>query len=468
MTCKHCGTECPDGANFCIKCGGIVTDKKACPACNTLVPEESVYCYSCGYRLDGKKTCVCGTEIGAEDDYCCVCGAKQTKQKSPKTRKITKAYPTKLITLLGKIFAGASAIFAVLFLFAVGLKLNADADLSHMLEGSGIDLNIGNNIFDIMFGGLRAAAIQLEAMHEYTGIYEISLMLEAIINLVVCTVGIACTLTFGIIGIVRFIKSLTGKTEKSVLIPCAASAVSYITMCAILSGMVATSMHVSASGEVIEFSSSLNGATKTGIVLATISLLLAVIAEVFKNGKSELNAKKIFNYAFSGAMIVFGLACISALGEAAILMAETAASGETITLETSGIVLGYSVIGSLVTFEGLESYGAELVPIFSAGVAYQLIAIAATLLCAWFVVKQIIGISKKHGKGELVFTAVIVALSFALFITGLVELILFMLQSEISTEIFCTLPQAAVLISVSCAALGGAIARKILNKKLSE
>lgn len=52
VQCKNCGTQLPDNAAFCSRCGAPQAPaKKVCPACGTEASAEQFFCEKCGTRL---------------------------------------------------------------------------------------------------------------------------------------------------------------------------------------------------------------------------------------------------------------------------------------------------------------------------------------------------------------------------------------------------------------------------------
>src|SRR5713101_3061882 len=49
MRCASCGFENPEGAKFCIECGGAV--KNACPSCGFDNLPQAKFCAACGTTL---------------------------------------------------------------------------------------------------------------------------------------------------------------------------------------------------------------------------------------------------------------------------------------------------------------------------------------------------------------------------------------------------------------------------------
>ena len=51
MHCKICGTDNPDGARFCKKCGKRLDGMTTCPSCGKDTPADGDFCIYCGAGL---------------------------------------------------------------------------------------------------------------------------------------------------------------------------------------------------------------------------------------------------------------------------------------------------------------------------------------------------------------------------------------------------------------------------------
>lgn len=79
-TCAKCGKPLPEGAKFCLECGGKVEESGSfiCPNCGKSVPVGK-FCPECGYKLQNncKK---CGAPLPGGAKFCLECGEKTEEE----------------------------------------------------------------------------------------------------------------------------------------------------------------------------------------------------------------------------------------------------------------------------------------------------------------------------------------------------------------------------------------------------
>lgn len=65
MKCAKCGTELPEGAAFCLKCGTPRKEGRMfCAKCGTEMPEGAAFCLKCGTPRVGKAAKAPGISLG--------------------------------------------------------------------------------------------------------------------------------------------------------------------------------------------------------------------------------------------------------------------------------------------------------------------------------------------------------------------------------------------------------------------
>jgi len=88
VKCGSCGTENPDGADYCNRCGKRVlvatqpqSERRICPSCGASNPDYASFCLNCTKDLSqsrpagpGRNCAWCGAAGGATDRVCGRCG----------------------------------------------------------------------------------------------------------------------------------------------------------------------------------------------------------------------------------------------------------------------------------------------------------------------------------------------------------------------------------------------------------
>lgn len=321
MICKKCGAETlVENAAYCGECGARLDGKIQCHACGQFNEDTTKYCVFCGARVDGKKVCACGAVY--ESKFCPICGRAETQQ----TNVQSTPAPVKTVdsarkkALWNKIFgfvSGGVALFgvlyAVIFVFFIGLTASVSGDLS----GLGIDLSkiAECNIFYYFGDAYKEIADAGKMITEY-GIVEkysttlVSAMtVTAIFGTIISALTICGVVGFAIPAIISYVKFATGKSEQT------GAKWSVASMLVFLLGAVAfyvlnvfgamISVDTSSAGSVtlspteISVGVAFNGATVTAIVFVAIFFALFVAASLAKHGKEWTKASFIKTAVFT-------------------------------------------------------------------------------------------------------------------------------------------------------------------------
>lgn len=78
VNCSVCGKPNPEGAKFCLECGGAISSGPKCPSCGEAIVPGAKFCLACGASLQVTVTnCPnCGKEIVPGAKFCLECGTK--------------------------------------------------------------------------------------------------------------------------------------------------------------------------------------------------------------------------------------------------------------------------------------------------------------------------------------------------------------------------------------------------------
>ena len=78
VNCSACGEPNPEGAKFCLECGGAISSGPKCPSCGEAIIPGAKFCLACGASLQTQVTnCPnCGKDIVPGAKFCLECGTK--------------------------------------------------------------------------------------------------------------------------------------------------------------------------------------------------------------------------------------------------------------------------------------------------------------------------------------------------------------------------------------------------------
>ncbi len=312
MVCQKCGTQCADDAVYCGACGNRLDGKKRCPSCEKWVDGNFAYCSYCGVRIDGKKTCQsCGTVY--EGKFCVNCGtAAESVVKtgyanvatpSTSTPKKEKRLSAKTSAFSASTFALVGALFALIFVFCIGIKSVA----------LGMDMGEKTSLFYYFSDYFEEMeALELSELG-FTPWYEktVAAMLNqvGVFGAIIAGFGLISVGVLSIVTIAVYVRNVLGYSEKKADVWGIAAMVAYL-----LCSLMFIGYHkVSADYEGLEEMATIqaNGATVAGIVLCSIALAGCVInrmmTDVIEKGKLLFTSRYITKVVCS----IIGIICVS-------------------------------------------------------------------------------------------------------------------------------------------------------------
>lgn len=369
MNCIHCGAENPEDAVFCMACGKRVDGKVSCPNCHGLNPHDAVFCTHCGARMDGKIVCPdCGTLNERTSKFCLSCGKPFASfNRTARVSRSEAASPEEPSSEKGKgvlywlKFAGGitvvvAAVFALIFLFCIGVKARFSAGVTAVMAELGIEGDTKLSIYTYFGSIYKDIAETLKGYGTDGAIMALSLYPHAIVGtLVVAGSFVAAIVCVSVMG-VRFARSLQGKRGNvNFVTPAIATyAVFLFCACAVLMLNFASAKASGVAGVV-----ALNGATVTGIVLGGIFLAAGAGLLFASKGKKLLSFHAIFRAVGSLVGIALSVVLLSFIAKGSVRIKESSVASVTSSLQPYMAILGVSFytnksmlppVGHVITF----------------------------------------------------------------------------------------------------------------------
>ena len=76
VACPKCNAMVPEGAKFCVQCGGPMPVAATCPKCQSVVAPGSKFCGNCGTAMGPSVCPKCQTPLAPGAKFCGSCGEK--------------------------------------------------------------------------------------------------------------------------------------------------------------------------------------------------------------------------------------------------------------------------------------------------------------------------------------------------------------------------------------------------------
>lgn len=292
MICKNCGTENPEKANFCKRCGKRMDGKIICPLCKTENSEDAIFCYNCGNRVAGN------TQHIAEQK------PEQVVVSGGTNAAVAHAAPMNWNKGL-EIAGGLCALLGVFAVLVCTFLLGIRAEFS----GSGYEDAFGNMEQTIWyyFGDvwkelkeLREMGGGISSMTDAEFMTYSVYSMEAVFGLLIAIGTMVATLVCSILTAVRFGMKMSGKTEKGCLPFAVAAVLSFICGAALL----VTVNAARADG----IKTVPNAAGIAGIVCGVTLLVICVALKIAVKGKELATKQSVMQLCFSIAALA--LICI--------------------------------------------------------------------------------------------------------------------------------------------------------------
>lgn len=292
MQCFNCGTENPQEATFCKKCGRKLDGTALCSACGKYTPADGEFCIYCGSnrnapvwlmpaRFESSVPAAGGAEAApAATAAMRVCAPAATAQPAPRDQRQIKAKvktdaPAAAAVgmangIMGKIaliLSAVGALIPLIFVFLIGNSYSIGA--GGVSGGS----PMGYSIFHY-FGDAYKSVFDTQS------VLGNAALMGAVIGTVCSVVAIGGTAAAFAFTAVRAVKIFKGKADGGLLAPAATTYAAYVGGAALV--LVCMAQMAELAG--VSTAMVANIGTVAGIVLGGIVILAACVLSAISQG----------------------------------------------------------------------------------------------------------------------------------------------------------------------------------------
>ena len=421
MKCVFCGTDNPDGALFCKKCGKRQDGMATCPSCGKDTPADGDFCIYCGADLKAAAASAAGLnksasnsagsgEVGAytaanipegansahgygtADESAHEAAAADYAVGEGRTTAVAAAVK-RALKVAAEAFTVLSALIGFIFVFFIG------NDVSAGVSGVTAGLGGGYNIF-YFFGD---AYKNIEAMLEsygvgYQNFVNYSYITAAVAGTVCSALALAATVILFIATAVRYVRKLLKHMQKSATGLAAATFFSYVFGVALFMMCVGGCTKMEGGNVVV----TVNGATVAGLVLGGL-FIVASAASAVVYGINKSNAKQVALNGVTGAVAaVFAVIIAGVAANGMFGMTGNTGYGENLHA-TLGITEFFNMLASysLTYYQNNDNSGAEwkaFTDMFNAELVVNIVLLVFAVVFCILAVVSVSGIFSGFGK----------------------------------------------------------------------
>lgn len=386
MKCFNCETENPESAVFCKKCGRRLDGFAVCSACGKLTPQDGEFCINCGSNRNAPVHLMpvrfpaaaenrpssgfrsreerAGTRAKAA-----AAGEVAAAEEKPR-KALVKGKGAAIMDRISFFCGCAAALFGIIFVFLIGGVPVVEA--GGVSAGGGVGFNLFY-FFGDAFNSIPAGE----------SVANQAAMTGAILGLVCSVIALAGTALCFVFTVVRLVKILTKKTEKSILAPAAATYFAFICGAALF--MLCMAQKAELSGVATKMS--LSGGAIAGIVLGAIALVAAIVLSSLVKG---ISSGRSFILSASCSLLYAIFACVAAglIGSCAVAVSVRAmgiSTNATYGINSFFGVLSTAAATLLASDPTPEAWNEFLNMYDISVVSVVILLVAAVAFCTFFV-----------------------------------------------------------------------------------
>ena len=322
MLCNYCDTPNPEGAMYCKHCGRRLDGMALCSFCGKLTPADGDFCVNCGANRNAPVYLMKERAVSAEpqrparkaEEGVYPVGRGAQKAFNDDARLSERHAPAErsskrrgIFSLVSLICGSISALMACIFVFLIGMQLSVGS--GGVSAGSGIG---GYDIFYFFGEAYKSGALT-----------DSENVIGPVCGTVASVLALGGTAACFVVTLVRYIKILRKRTQKS-LLPCSAA-----TFAAYIAGVALFGLCAAQSSEIVGVSTSmtLNAATVAGIVISAVLLVASAVFSALAEGVPCSVRKYVLHTVTKGCSAVFAFIALALMGSGVAFVKLTSVDG---------------------------------------------------------------------------------------------------------------------------------------------
>ena len=282
IICQNCGTENPANARFCKQCGSRLS--RVCANCGNPLAEDARFCNYCGAPVYGTGAFNAPADTVAAPVSPVFTAAAYAVQSQPAVRK-NKDHTRvrRILQIILESFSLLAAAAAFIFVFLVGTAVKGSLEN----VGDSVISMASNDIYYYFGQAYKDIETALSQVEQYPGYLPTSLYVSTVFGTVTAAVMLIATVTLFAFTLVRFIRAIQGKTQKSALGLAAMTFFSFLAgaLLFLAAQSACLTISVTQKGTTISGSAALvlNEATIAGICIGAVGLFASAACSVTEN-----------------------------------------------------------------------------------------------------------------------------------------------------------------------------------------